>query len=215
MAAQKNNEIYIQKLKQRIVVLEGQLRTDELTRVLNRRGLMEYLDTIVNEVRFQLKHPERRRFLLIKSFSLVFVDLDYFKKINDTYGHQMGDQVLRQVTALIQDELRGVDIVGRYGGEEIIIGLVGADEQAASQIADSIRQKISKLEFRHEDEVFQVTASFGVASLSNDTSLKEVIARADQAVYRAKNLGRNRVVSYGDGMDKDRLKIDKKDGESI
>lgn len=201
MTQPQNNELYIQKLKKRIAELEDRLRTDELTRILNRRGLMEYLETITTEVIFQLKYPERRRFLLIKYFSLVFVDLDHFKNINDSYGHQMGDEVLRRVTALIRDELRGIDIVGRYGGEEIVIGLIGADRQAASEIANGIRQKIARLDFKHEDSVFHLTASFGVASLDNGMSLKELIAQADTAVYRAKHKGRNCVVTYGDEPD--------------
>lgn len=195
-----NNDALVQKLKKRIVALEDQLRTDELTRILNRRGLMEYLETMVSEVLFQFKHPDRRRFLIIKSFSLVFVDLDHFKSINDTYGHQVGDKVLRTVTTLVRDELRGVDIVGRYGGEEIIIGLIGANEQSAVVISNGMRQKIEKLDFEHDGQAFKVTASFGVAELKAGMDLKSLIARADAAVYDAKASGRNKVVLYRPDM---------------
>ncbi len=196
MMAEHKNDAYIKKLKNRIVELEDQLRTDELTRILNRRGLMEYLDTMVNEVLFQFKHPDRRRFLIIKSFSLIFVDLDHFKSINDSYGHQMGDKVLRTVTTLVRDELRGVDIVGRYGGEEIIIGLIGANEDSATVIAEGIRKKIEMLNFEHDGRKFKVTASFGVSSLKAGMSLKSLISQADVAVYEAKETGRNKVVLY-------------------
>lgn len=200
MTAPHQNDEYIQKLKKRIIELEDQLRTDELTRILNRRGLMEYLETMVSEVLFQFKHPDRRRFLIIKSFSLVFVDLDHFKSINDTYGHQTGDKVLRTVTTLVRDELRGIDIVGRYGGEEIVIGLVGASAEAARVISEGLRTKIEKLDFEHGGEKFQVTASFGVASLQAGMSLKSLIGQADAAVYEAKESGRNKVVLYHNNL---------------
>lgn len=201
MSSPPQEEAYIKKLKQRIATLEDQLRTDELTRVLNRRGLMEYLETMVNEVLFQFKYPERRRFLVIKSFSLLFVDLDHFKSINDNYGHQSGDRVLRQVSDLIRNELRGVDIVGRYGGEELVVGLIGADIQSAITIAEGIRKKIESHAFSCNGQNFMVTASFGVAELQPTMKLKDLLAQADAAAYRAKHQGRNRVVAYDSATD--------------
>lgn len=190
----------IEEYKERIAALQAQVQTlqerlvtDELTQILNRRGLMEYLEAIANEVRFQHKHPNKRRSVVIKALSVMFLDIDHFKSINDTYGHDAGDSVLRETAELLRAEVRQLDIVGRYGGEEIVVGMIGADAGHAKKAAEDLREQIAKHDFRVADTGIHVTASFGVAELRGEETIAAVLKRADDALYSAKQSGRNRV----------------------
>ncbi|MEX2012331.1 MAG: GGDEF domain-containing protein [Patescibacteria group bacterium] len=185
----------IRELQQKIRQLQEELITDELTRILNRRGLMERVDPFVNEVRYQLENPDQRRGLIIRNFSLIFVDVDKFKTINDTHGHAAGDSVLIEVAQRLRDNVRGSDIVGRYGGEEIVIGLLGASAEDARMIAENLRKKIEEKPFKHGQLEIPVTASFGVTTLKIKQSTNDLIDTADKALYMAKEGGRNRVVT--------------------
>lgn len=184
----------IARLEQVIENLRRQLTTDELTEILNRRGLMEFLKPLAGEVSYQLKNPEKRKSVIIRSFSLAFVDIDHFKKINDTYGHAAGDLALRVVANVLRKHVRGIDVVGRYGGEEILVGLVGANAEEAERVTEQLRQKVEETEISFEDKKFNVTASFGVAALDSEMTLEQLIDAADKALYEAKNTGRNKVV---------------------
>jgi len=188
------NEARIVELETQIARLREQLITDELTKILNRKGLMELLKPWAREVGFQLNNTDRRKALVVRALSLVFVDIDHFKKVNDTYGHQAGDVALKNIAKILRENVREVDIVGRYGGEEMIIGLIGANSEDAKKIADQLRQKIADTPIKSHDQIIKVTASFGVATLSADLNLDELIKHADEALYRAKNSGRNKVV---------------------
>ncbi|MEX1051948.1 MAG: GGDEF domain-containing protein [Patescibacteria group bacterium] len=183
----------IKQLQRKIRQLQEELITDELTRVLNRRGLMERIDPFINEVRYQMENPDQRRGMVIRNFSLVFVDVDKFKAINDSHGHAAGDSVLIEVAQRLRDNVRGSDIVGRYGGEEIVIGLLGANRTDAQAVAENLRQKVAESPFTHNGTGITVTASFGVAALEKNMSTSELIDVADKALYRAKEGGRNRV----------------------
>lgn len=187
----------VERLKKRVAELELQVHTDELTNVLNRRGLMHLLKAYVAEVDFQLRNPDRRQFITIKSLSLVFVDIDFLKKVNDTYGHAAGDAVLHAVATTFRDSLRGIDVVGRYGGEEIIIGLVGADLERATRIADDLRARVEGLKFTEVSPELRVTASFGIAAMEAGKTIEQLFEEADAALYRAKADGRNRVEVHG------------------
>lgn len=186
----------IQRLKQRVAELEVELRTDELTNILSRRALMYALGAYAQEVSFQLSDPDRRKSLIVRSFCIIFIDIDYFKRINDTHGHAAGDTVLREVARVIKANVRGVDIVGRYGGEEIVVGLVGADLERSTHIAEELRTKIEALKLKVDGEEIAVTASFGVAAMRAGMSLDQLLREADEAMYRAKVEGRNKVESY-------------------
>ena len=168
--------------------LEDLSRQDSLTLVNNRRALMEALTLEFHRSR-RYRHP----------FALLFLDVDHFKEINDRYGHTFGDQVLLHVVQLTKGMIRPPDIIGRYGGEEFVIGLVECDQPGALQIAERIRLKIEQDRFAWEHHVSVVTVSIGVAMLSPDIDHVETfIARADQAMYHAKRRGRNRVESYNE-----------------
>jgi len=183
----------IKELQKKIRQLQEELITDELTRVLNRRGLFERINPFVNEVSFQLKNPEQRKSFVLRDFALIFVDIDKFKSINDTHGHSAGDAVLKEVAQLMRRNVRGSDIVGRYGGEEIVIGLLGANIKDGKNVAESLRSKLEKHQIKYADRVLSVTASFGVASVGENSETNTLIDAADRALYLAKERGRNRV----------------------
>ena len=155
---------------------------DPLTQVLNRGALEEAL----------LAELSRNT-----TFAVMFVDLDHFKAINDQFGHDTGDNVLRAVGGHLRRTIRSNDIAGRYGGEEFVVGLAGCDETFAPKIAERHREWISQLSFPKENFPERVTASIGVAVFQPtmpDSSLSALLKRADGALYQAKHRGRNRVV---------------------
>jgi diguanylate cyclase (GGDEF)-like protein len=172
--------------------LEHMASTDPLTRVYNRRVFLEWCEK-------ELKRAQRAG----TPFSILMVDLDHFKKINDSFGHQAGDEVLCAVVEEIQDSVRGIDILGRWGGEEFAVLLPGATLAAACVVAQRIRSNIEKISLQSSglrqnsnDPRIRVTASIGLAAVrGNEDSIADVMQRADSALYRAKAEGRNRVLS--------------------
>ncbi len=126
----------------------------------------------------------------------MIADIDDFKSINDRFGHQTGDEVLRQVAAVFTDAIRELDLTGRYGGEEIAVVGPGKNLTGARGLAEKIRARIEQLELRTPDgDLFQVTASFGAACFPAQSSVEELVAAADAALYEAKRNGKNRVVT--------------------
>lgn len=166
---------------------ERRAQTDPLTGVLNRRSLVERLETACLRA--------RARGLPI---ALLFIDVDHFKQINDTRGHQAGDACLRAIIGPIHAELRQSDVIGRYGGEEFVVILSSADISAASPIAERIRNRVSQVRVDGFGEPIGLTCSIGVAT-SDTLGVwgEHLIARADAAVYDAKRSGRNRVQIAG------------------
>jgi diguanylate cyclase (GGDEF)-like protein len=160
---------------------ERRAQTDPLTGVLNRRSLVERLDGIC--LRAQARGLP---------VSLLFIDLDHFKQINDTYGHQAGDACLRAIIEPIQTELRQSDFVGRYGGEEFVVILTSADAAAAAPIAQRIVDRVAGVRVEGFGKPIAVTCSIGVAA-SDTLGVwgEQLMARADAAVYVAKHSGRN------------------------
>lgn len=168
--------------------LEGLSRRDSLTLVNNRRALMEALAMEFQRSR-RYQHP----------FALLFLDVDHFKEINDRHGHVFGDHVLLHVVQMARGIIRPPDIMGRYGGEEFVIGLVECDQSGALQIAERIRLKIAQDQFAWEHCSTAVTVSIGVVMLSPEIDQVETfVTRADQAMYHAKRRGRNRVELYNE-----------------
>ena len=127
------------------------------------------------------------------------LDLDYFKKVNDTHGHAFGDLVLKGFAKLIDNRLRKSDIAARYGGEEFILFLPNTGADGAAYLAESIREKAEKECYTDGDIELKVTCSIGVSSilLGQVGKYEDLLSQADQALYRAKDLGRNRVETYG------------------
>ena len=161
--------------------------TDGLTGLHNRRYLENHLQTLVNEATSRGK-----------PLSVVIVDIDYFKSVNDTHGHDAGDDVLREFSQRIKSNLRSVDLACRYGGEEFVIAMPETDMLVASRVAERLRQRVAEREFVIQDGSMSIpiTISAGVASLSHlDDSAEQLLKRADQALYCAKRDGRNRIVA--------------------
>jgi diguanylate cyclase (GGDEF)-like protein len=128
--------------------------------------------------------------------SMIIVDIDHFKNVNDQYGHSVGDSVLKQFSKILADNLRGSDVLFRYGGEEFVIVLTGTSSDDAVLVANRIRQAIENNLFCVENLKLPVTASFGTATLINGDSSNVFFENADAALYKAKELGRNRVIPH-------------------
>lgn len=167
--------------------------TDALTGVYNRR----YMDARLRE---EIARAQRQAYRL----SCLYIDIDHFKQVNDSVGHQGGDDVLREVAARIKAELRLSDALGRFGGEEFVVLLIDADLQDATQVAQRIRASVAGTAFALAGGVqLQVSVSIGVATLDDferdhaiEGVAQQLVAHADSALYRAKENGRNRVVSF-------------------
>jgi diguanylate cyclase (GGDEF)-like protein len=157
------------------------------------------LTGLVNHRHFQEKADERftRAARYPENISLLLFDIDHFKKVNDTYGHPIGDAVLRKVGAMVREAARTVDIAARYGGEEFAVLMENTDEPGAMKMAERIRASIQKTRFVFEGATVPVTVSIGCSSFPSDArDKKELIDRADKALYWAKENGRNRCCAY-------------------
>ncbi|HXU82585.1 MAG TPA: GGDEF domain-containing protein [Polyangia bacterium] len=169
--------------------LQGLSATDALSGIANRRTFDERLAVEVARAN-RYGAP----------LSLVMIDLDHFKELNDTFGHPAGDEVLKRVAVLIDREKRLGDVVARYGGEEFAAILPHTEPRSAMIWAERVRLLIAGTEVRSEAGALNVTASFGVAGAAPDRAEPAgLIEEADQALYEAKRLGRNRVVGAGQG----------------
>ena len=168
---------------------------DPLTGVNNRRFFEQRL---IEEVASVIRANDE--------ISCLFIDIDHFKKVNDNYGHQAGDEILRGVAQIIRDLVRRTDVVARYGGEEFIVLLSHKGKQKAAEIAERIRETIEQRIFTDPQHgEIKVTTSIGINSLDNTEHEGEVkdiaslfVVRADRALYQAKNSGRNRIEFYAD-----------------
>lgn len=125
---------------------------------------------------------------------MIVFDIDNFKKLNDTYGHQAGDQALKLVGQLLLERVRDIDVVARWGGKEVIVGVVGANENDAFKIADDIREKVEQMRFKWRGKVISFTISGGVAGFEKAKNFDELFRRADKALYQAKRKGKNTIV---------------------
>ena len=183
------------------LVLERTHQLEEANRTLQRLSYLDGLTGIANRRRFEevLDAEWRRARRAGVPLSLIMIDIDYFKAYNDAYGHQRGDDCLRQVAATLNDCLqRAGDLVARYGGEEFAVILPEADANSAAEMAEALRERVEALEIPHEtlsgDSV--LTISVGVATIYPQRELSTValLSAADQALYRAKFEGRNQVL---------------------
>lgn len=173
------------ELREKNAQLEALSITDPLTGLANRRHLMAKLDQEVQRAR-RYKTP----------LAVVMIDIDHFKHVNDTYGHAMGDEVLRGIGKLLRESVRTTDLAARYGGEEITLVLPHTDLPAALQVAETLRQKLADLDHTLDGVTIRKTASMGVAARDGQGEMpgaEDLLKHADEALYRAKEGGRNRV----------------------
>lgn len=159
--------------------------TDELTGLMNRRGLKE-------KAYFKMRSAKR----FGTPLACIAIDIDYFKKINDTYGHDAGDAMLCHVSNLMSAMMRATDIVARQGGEEFVLILEQTDTQGAWQVAEKLREKIAETPLQYQHLTIPLTISLGIDTLDEETTLQQLIKNADTALYEAKDAGRNQTRIY-------------------
>lgn len=180
----------LDKIRDSLKEAEQRSNTDTLTGLANRRSLDEFFRSAL------IAAMEKG-----EPLSILMIDIDHFKKFNDSYGHQVGDQVLRLVAKVLQDGVRDIDLAARYGGEELIAVLPGADLAACAAVAERIRRRIAEARLTRRttgQEISSVTVSIGVAQFRLAESVESMIERCDRGLYRAKQLGRNRTVTEED-----------------
>jgi diguanylate cyclase len=176
-----NKEITL--VTQRAIELEKEVLLDPLLQINNRRSY----DCKINET---IRDYHRTGL----PFSLILIDVDHFKEVNDKFGHRAGDKCLYELGKLVEDSVRKVDFVARYGGEELIIILPGSTVENARNIAEKIRDRIDKTRFNYQDQVIRLTISLGVTQARPaDSGPEELFIRVDKAMYHSKREGRNRV----------------------
>lgn len=187
----------IRKQQEKVDALSAESRTDILTGLANRRSFDEELGRRFDQWR-RHKVP----------VSLLLVDIDRFKKINDTYGHQVGDAALKWVATTLIGALRQMDVAARYGGEEFGIILPGIKLSDAANVAERLRATVAERQFREGEHAFQITVSIGVAMTTEGETPESIIKRADEALYKAKHQGRNRAFRH-DGGEPTAIQADK------
>jgi diguanylate cyclase len=175
-------ESRIRELEHELEQVSELVREDQLTGALNRRGLDETIDR-------ELKRADRSK----SAVSVAMLDIDNFKHLNDSLGHQAGDHALVHLTQVIKETLRPADSVGRYGGEEFLIVLPDTDLEAAIEAMQRLQRDLTKKFFLHNNERVLVTFSAGVALRGDDEDADDLVGRADKAMYHAKLAGKNRV----------------------
>jgi diguanylate cyclase (GGDEF)-like protein len=162
--------------------MEHLAKYDDLTNLKNRRAFNQ-------ELEYSLLLSKRRS----SHLSLTFFDLDDFKNVNDTLGHQTGDKVLQRVADILKDNIRQTDIIGRWGGEEFIVAFIDTELENAKFITEKIRTHIEKDDFLSQLKNMKVTASFGLTTITTQDTVDSLLDRADQALYKAKENGKNQV----------------------
>ena len=185
----KKEDDEIKRLKEKIMMLEGkvkklskELKTDFLTNIANKKAVEEEL---------QKQESSFKRYNT--NYSVVFFDIDHFKHVNDTYGHEAGDVILKSLGLLFKRYARDVDLIGRFGGEEFVAILPNTDKKGAFEFANKLREIVSKTKFMYKKTRIPITISGGVADRSEVNSKEEALKKADDRLYLAKTNGRNRI----------------------
>ena len=184
---QENKELEV--LRKKVALLENELKevkkeakTDALTNMLNKKALNDELN---KQEQFYKRHN--------RNYSIIFIDIDHFKNVNDTYGHEAGDIILKSIGLLLNRYSRDIDIVGRFGGEEFVIIAPETDKKGAYIFAEKLRKIIAKTKFMYKNTRIDITISAGVSERTETSSMQETIELADKRLYKAKKAGRNRV----------------------
>jgi len=180
----KNSEMsnYLMEYSKR---LEKTAFFDNLTGLYNRGETMKFLEKTLSLIEEDKE----------KTMSVIICDIDLFKRVNDSYGHQGGDKVLVEISSILRDFAKGKGIVSRWGGEEFLIVLPGATGEKATKYANELLEEIRDTYINYNGYVVHVTMSFGVQQYGKGDTVDEMISRADKKLYKAKNTGRNRVIS--------------------
>src|SRR5688572_8599410 len=176
---------YTERLRDNVQMSIEMAITDPLTTLYNRRYMESHLSSL-------LEQAVARK----KPLTVLVLDIDYFKAINDTHGHDAGDDVLREFSFRIKKSIRGIDLACRYGGEEFVVVMPETDITVATMVAERLRRRVATEPFPIQDgsRSIEVTISIGISALGRDDTAANILKRADAALYRAKRDGRNRVV---------------------
>jgi len=178
----------VEKLHEELQRARGEAMTDPLTGILNRRGFESMSSQIFND-----------QTMLDKGLCLLMLDIDHFKKINDTYGHLFGDKVIRAIATTLKSRVRGQDLVARLGGEEFAVLLIDTDISGATAVAEHIRQSIESGKIRRintQEQIAGITISIGIAVYKKGIDIICMLDQADNALYVSKNTGRNKTSLY-------------------
>lgn len=198
LLARVESAIRIKEFKDQIASLRMKLKelvvTDDLTGLKNASFFWDYINREVNKVS-RIDNP----------LSLVILDIDDFKWVNDTFGHMTGDMVIKEVAHILQSNLRRYDLLARYGGEEFVIVLVNTEEDKALTVAENLRKKVQEREFNDDGKKFRLSISCGVASITKNMPKNMIKAislfeRADRALYEAKEKGKGMTVAAGQNV---------------
>ena len=184
----------VQELEAQVVTLEKDLIHDTLTGLKTRAFFEEEANLYLSSIR-TLHGSKRKEWFGFKNISFLYLDIDHFKQVNDTYGHAVGDIVLKKVSDAVSRSLRGGDTAARWGGEELVVALLGANEEDAFHTALRINELVKSLKFPEAPDL-KVTISIGIATADEASPLGVLIKQADEALYKAKDSGRNTVVRY-------------------
>ena len=179
----------IEQLRQEVDKAREDALADGLTGLSNRKGFDKALAACLSAAEPEDEGP-----------SLLITDIDFFKRVNDTYGHLFGDKVIRAVAQILKDNVKGKDTAARYGGEEFVILLPDTPVEGARHLAEKVRATVERCRIKRTDNnqaVANITVSLGVASYREGESANEFMARAESALYDSKNQGRNRVTVAG------------------
>lgn len=164
--------------------LEKKVNTDFLTGLWNRRYM---------EILFEKEKT-------FKNSYIVMADIDYFKKVNDNYGHVAGDYILKEISSLLESHFRDSDYISRWGGEEFLLFIKDIEFESLASKLEDLRKKINSKKFIYEDNTIKISMTFGVSAIDNNFNIKKIIEEADIALYNGKNNGRNRIVYYEDNV---------------
>lgn len=181
---ESSQKVLINDIQQEKDKYERASKLDPLTGLFNRREMMARME---NEQKRQLQNNNY--------FTVILSDIDNFKGINDTFGHDTGDHVLKMITLIIKDQIRGIDCFSRWGGEEFLIMLIETSLDGGQNVAERIRKKIEEAEFNYKNSNISVTMTFGLSvHQGTDDNIESCIKRADQALYEGKKQGKNRII---------------------
>lgn len=167
-------------------ILKHSSTHDALTEILNRGAILTFLDNDIQRTK-----------RINTKISIVMFDIDYFKKVNDTYGHLAGDEVLKQISSIVKTNIRDIDLFGRYGGEEFLIILPDTNSHSAAVLTERLLNKIRETKFDiGNNKTIPVTVSMGIAEYKNGMTIDKFIEKADESLYYAKEHGRNQIKVY-------------------
>lgn len=193
ISIEENKRIELLKDINQKLEFEVEKRTEELEHIAITDGLTQLYNRTKMDMELQKLEGIYKRYGRV--FSVIMIDIDYFKSVNDTFGHQVGDSVLKQFAKILKENIRNTDFIGRWGGEEFLIVCPETSEENATTLALNLRKQIEETLF---EKVGHKTMSVGVAQIKDEIDLDNLISNADNAMYFAKENGRNKVVAFSE-----------------